>query len=125
MMMIITCTQCHKDGELPFKLNWEYEHEFCNKCRHNEIKAKRYYFCSAKCLKAWVKKFSGHNHNWVPVGITGDSYVMLVDIKKDIVKIEEKCSICERSRQREIIEPERQIYKKQIKEMMDGFKNEG
>lgn len=119
MMMLINCTQCGNDGELPFTLEWDYEREQCTKCCKSETRTKRYYFCSPECLKTFVKKFAGHNHKWEPVGWDKDKYIMSVDFEKDIIKLEEKCDICTITRMREIVGDERKLYKKQISSLKE------
>jgi len=126
MLMIIHCTECGKDGPLPFKLKWEHESEQCTKCYHNKTLVKRYYFCSGKCLKKFVNKFAGHNHDWEPkwtvaISIDADEgdreCIMSYNGETDEVKIEEICKICTIRRWREIVGDERKIFKKQIDRM--------
>lgn len=117
--MIITCTECHGEGPLPFKLKWEFDEEYCSECHNREVKVKEYYFCSSKCLRRFVRKFAGHNHDWQPRKFNDRQVCMKYDGNSDIVEIEEICGICDRRRWREVWGIERNLYKDQINKMKD------
>ena len=118
MLIIIRCRQCNKEGSLPFTLAWDYNIKWCKHCLHNQTETKVYRFCSEKCLKLFVKNFSATKHKWEPIIYSKDMISMSVDADKYIVKIEEKCYVCEITRWREINFPETKLYKEQIDSMM-------
>lgn len=126
MLFILRCTECNKEGPLPFKLTWEYDEEQCDKCFYRDTKVKKYYFCSPNCLKIFVKKFAGHNHDWEPKWSFAQSVdaeegerdcIMSYNGETDEVKIEEMCKICGLRRWRTIVGAERNLFKKQIQRM--------
>lgn len=123
MLTIINCRECG-GSSLPFTLEWKYDEEFCKKCHSYSSNVKTYRFCSDKCLKKFVDRFAGHKHDWKPVEIYGGDYIMSFDDDKDIVKIEEKCTVCDVSRTRKMKGKEREPYKKEIDELKEIVREE-
>lgn len=73
MLQIIHCTNCGKDGALPFYLKWTYDWKWCKYCKNHKDFTKEYHFCSDKCLKEFVNKFAGHKCKYVEQ-FKGSSY---------------------------------------------------
>ena len=64
MFNIILCKNCKKDSPLPFKLEWTYKQEWCDKCHQSNNAERSFHFCSSKCLKEFVNKFDNHKCVW-------------------------------------------------------------
>jgi len=66
VVMIVTCDACNKELSYPIDemptISAEItitEHRApCEKCYHSEDIKTKYYFCSVKCMRRWVKRFN-------------------------------------------------------------------
>ena len=56
MIQVIHCTECGKEGALPFILEYDMHEKPCATCHHIEENMWRYWFCSWACITAWMQK---------------------------------------------------------------------
>ena len=54
MMMIIPCTQCHKEGQFDVHLKFMYEWATCN-LYHGHSREWTFYFCDIGCMFTWLE----------------------------------------------------------------------
>jgi len=90
MITIVTCRECHTDGPLPYKLQWEYKSEWCKQCQSHNSSYKGWDFCSDKCLKKFVNRLTEHKHKWEM-----HPYLSVVEEKGKPVNVLKVCSICD------------------------------
>jgi RecJ-like exonuclease len=54
MMMIVTCAECHKEGQLDTHLTFTYKWETCNLGRGHSSEWS-FSFCGTDCLMNWLE----------------------------------------------------------------------
>jgi hypothetical protein len=54
-MEILTCSNCNKEGILPFIFEFEYKRSYCTICLQSRNSDWRWYFCSLKCFLEWIE----------------------------------------------------------------------